>query len=158
MRGASRVYLHDVNVGKAAAVRDFLHVCHDAMQYFVDLFWQRQDFSADLADLQTVHRGRDRFGLTTRLAQALAKQAKETVRSQIEKDKKTKPQLRNWTVTLYYHFVEVEPFAGAHFDFAVQLIGSGAPRLTLPVHATRHLNRKLAGLALVQNPAPGLAR
>ena len=36
----------------------------------------RQDFSADLADLATVHRGRDRFGITTRLAQALAKQAK----------------------------------------------------------------------------------
>ncbi len=36
-----------------------------ALQFFVDLFWQRQDFSADLADLETVHRGRDRFGITT---------------------------------------------------------------------------------------------
>ncbi len=144
MRRTSRVYLNDLNVGKAAMVRALLHTCHDAMQYFVDLFWQRQDFSADLADLETVHRGRDRFGLTTRLAQALAKQAKETVRSQIEKHEKTKPQLGNWTVTLYYHFVEIQPFAGAHFDLAVQLIGSGAPRLTLPVHSTRHLNRKLA--------------
>jgi len=145
MRRSSRVYLNDLNTSKAAIVRDFLHVCHDATQYFVDLFWQRQDFSADLADLETVHRGRDRFGLTARLAQALAKQAKETVRSQIEKADKTKPQLRSWTVTLYYHFVEIEPFEGAYFDLAVQLIGSGAPRLTLPVHATRHLNRKLAG-------------
>jgi IS605 OrfB family transposase len=144
MRRASRVYLGDLNAGKAAVVRDFLHVCHDATQYFVDLFWQRQDFSAELADLDTIHRGRDRFGLTTRLAQALAKQAKETVRSQLEKDHPRKPQLRSWTVTLYYHFVTLEPFAGAHFDFAVQLSGSGAPRLTLPVHATRHLKRKLA--------------
>ncbi len=144
MRRSSRVYLNDLNDGKAAMVRDFLHTCHDATQYFVDLFWQRRDFSADLADLETVHRGRDRFGLTTRLAQAFAKQAKETVRSQIEKREKTKPQLRNWTVTLYYHFVTIAPFAGRHFDLAVELIGSGVPGLTLPVHSTRHLNRKLA--------------
>jgi IS605 OrfB family transposase len=144
MRRTSRVFLNDLNAGKAETLRSFLHTCHAATQYFVDLFWQRGDFSADLADLQTIHRGRERFALTTRLAQALAKQAKETVRSQIEKDDRRKPQLRNWTVTLYYHFVTIQPFAGAHFDFAVQLIGSGAPRLTLPVHATRHLNRKLA--------------
>ena len=144
MRRSSRVYLNDLSAGKAAVVRDFLHTCHDATQYFVDLFWQRHDFSADLADLETVHRGRDRFGLTTRLAQALAKQAKETIRSQRERRIKTKPQLRNWTVTLYYHFVTIEPFQGRHFDLAVRLIGSGAPRVTLPVHATRHLNRKLA--------------
>jgi IS605 OrfB family transposase len=144
MRCTSRVFLNDLNVGKVETLRHFLHTCHDAMQYFVDLFWQRRDFSAELADLETVHRGRDRFGLTTRLAQALAKQAKETVRSQIEKHNKRKPQLRHWTVTLYSHFVEIAPFAGAHFDLAVRLIGSGAPRLILPVHSTRHLNRKLA--------------
>ncbi len=143
MRRSSRVFLNDLNVGKTNVVRDFLQRCHDATQYFVDLFWQRQDFSAELADLETVHRACERFGLTTRLAQALAKQAKETVRSQIEKDRKRKPQVRQWTTTLYYHFVTLEPFAKRHFDIAVKLIGSGAPRLLLPVHATRHLNRKL---------------
>jgi hypothetical protein len=143
MRRSSRVYLNDLNPGKAAILREFLHLCHDATQYFIDLFWQRQDFSADLADLDTVHRGRERFGITTRLAQALAKQAKETVRSQRERDKKRKPQLHQWTVTFYSHFVRLEAFEGQHFDLAVVLIGSGGPRLTLPVHATRHLNRKL---------------
>ncbi|MCI0711929.1 MAG: zinc ribbon domain-containing protein [Chloroflexi bacterium] len=143
MRRTSRVYLNDLNAGKAQTVRDFLHLCHDATQYFIDLFWQRQDFSAELADLPTVQRGRDRFNITTRLAQALAKQAKETIRSQVEKDHQRKPQLHHWTVTLYYHFVDIQPFAGCHFDVAVQLTGSGAPRMTIPVHATRHLNRKL---------------
>ncbi len=143
MRRSSRVFLTDLNPGKVALVHDFLHVCHDATRYFIDLFWQRQDFSANLADLDTVHRGRDRFGLTTRLAQALAKQAKETVRSRIEKGEKRKPRLRQWTITLYCHFVEVQSFVGQHFDVAVVLTGSGAPRLTLPVHSTRHLNRKL---------------
>ena len=78
MRRACRIYLDDLNAGKAAALRAFLHLCHDAAQYAIDLFWQRRDFSGQLADLETVHRIRDRFGITTRLAQALAKQAKET--------------------------------------------------------------------------------
>ncbi len=80
MRRSARVFLDELNIGKGRALTDFLYRCHDAMQYFVDLFWQRRDFSADLADLETVHRGRDRFNLTSRLAQALAKQAKECVR------------------------------------------------------------------------------
>ncbi|MCI0712704.1 MAG: transposase, partial [Chloroflexi bacterium] len=95
MRRTSRVYLNDLNPGKAEVLRDFLHLCHDATQYFIDLFWQRQDFSAELADLPTVHQGRDRFNITTRLAQALAKQAKETIRSQREKGHKRQPQLHN---------------------------------------------------------------
>ncbi|MCI0709391.1 MAG: hypothetical protein L0154_04435 [Chloroflexi bacterium] len=144
MRRTARVYLNDLNAGKAAELREFLHLCHDVTQYFIDLFWQRQDFSAELADLPTVHQGRDRFNITTRLAQALAKQAKETIRSQREKGHKGKPQLHTWTVTLYSHFVDIQPFEGRHFDVAVQLIGSGAPRMTIPVHATRHLNRKRA--------------
>jgi IS605 OrfB family transposase len=143
MRRSSRVYLNDVNPGKAAVVLAFLQLSHDVTQYFIDLFWQRQDFSDQLADLDTAHRGCARFGITTRLAQALAKQAKETIRSQMKKDTRRKPQLRAWTVTLYSHFVNIQAFEGAYFDWAVVLIGSGAPRLTLPVHATRHLNRKL---------------
>ena len=54
MRRTSRLFCNDVNVGKAVVVRDFLHQCHDVTPYFVDLFWQRQDFSAALADLATV--------------------------------------------------------------------------------------------------------
>lgn len=52
MRRASRIFLNDVNAGKAQIVRDFLHQCRDVTQYFVDLFWQRQDFTADLAAWQ----------------------------------------------------------------------------------------------------------
>lgn len=143
MRRSSRIFLNDVNARKATVVRDFLHQCRDVTQYFVDLFWQRQDFSADLADLATVHRGRDRFGITTRLAQALAKQAKEICRA-AHANGHRKPRMRRWTTTLYSHFVTLEPFAGSHFDYALCLMGSGAPRLTLPVHRTRHLTRFLA--------------
>src|SRR6266550_2527007 len=81
MRRSARVYLNELNVGKAEQLTDFLRLCHDTTQSFVDLFWQRKDFTASLADLPTVHRGRDLFHITTRLAQALAKQAKETIRA-----------------------------------------------------------------------------
>jgi len=142
MRRTSRVYLNDLNAGKAETLKQFLHLCHDALQYFVDLFWQRHDVSATLADRETVHRGRDRFGLTTRLAQALAKQAKEMVRS-AHAQGKGKPRVRKHTVTLYRHFVKIEPCDG-WFDWAVKLIGSGAPRLVIPVPSTSHLHKFLA--------------
>ena len=142
MKRTARVYLSSLNEGKTAIVRQFLHQCHDVTQYFADLFWQRQDYSGKLAELPTVHRGRERFGITTRLAQALAKQAKECIRSQCKK-RQRKPRLRSHAVTLYYHFVTIEPFKGQYFDWAVNLIGSGAPRLVIPVPSTKLINQRL---------------
>ncbi len=141
MKRTSRVYLNDLNAGKVETLRQFLCLCHDVTQYFVDLFWQRRDTAADLADLATLHRGRDRFHITVRLAQVLSKQAKETVRA-AHKLKRCKPKLCKHTVTLYSHFVRIEPFRG-HFDWAVRFIGSGAPRMVVPVSSTAHLNKLL---------------
>lgn len=143
MKRTARVYLNSLNNRKADIVRRFLHQCHDITQYFVDLFWQRQDYSGKLADLPTVHKGKGRFGITTRLAQALAKQAKECIRSQ-RKKRQRKPRLRSYVVTLYYHFVGIEPFKGKHFSFAVKLIGSGAPQLVIPVPSTKMINQRSA--------------
>jgi hypothetical protein len=140
MRRSSRVYLNDLNKGKVKTLKEFLCLCHDVTQYFVDLFWQRQDFSAKLADLPTVHRATERFGITTRLAQALAKQAKECVRSANKHTPRRKPELHLHTTTLYSHFVSIESYNGDAFDFAVKLGGSGAPDVILPVHSTAHLN------------------
>ena len=67
MKRTCRVFLNELNPSKANAVTQFLYQCHNVMQYFVDLFWQRQDFSSKLADLPTVHRAVKRFGITTRL-------------------------------------------------------------------------------------------
>jgi transposase len=144
MRRTARVYLNDLNVGKSKIVREFLGQCHDVMQYFVDLFWQRQDFSGKLADLPTVHRAKKKFGITTRLGQALAKQASECVFSQHKKDRKRKPQLKWHTVTLFYHFATIEPFEKKGFDWCVKLIGSGAPKLVIPLKSTSVINQRLA--------------
>ncbi len=144
MKRTARVYLNELNPGKAVIVQDFVYFCHDIIQYYVDLFWQRQDFSGKLADLPTVHLGKNRFGTTTRLCQALAKQAKEIVRSQHKREKKRKPRLRYHTVTLFYHFVTIEKFTKNGFDWAVKLIGSGAPRLTIPTPSTKLINQRIA--------------
>ena len=77
MRRTSRVFLNELNIGKQATLKAFLLLCHTVTQYFVDLLWQRKDLSADLADLPTIHLACERFGITTRLSQAMAKQAKE---------------------------------------------------------------------------------
>ena len=143
MKRTARVYLNDLNSGKAAVVKKFIYFCHDLIQYYVDLFWQRQDFGGQLADLLTVHRVKERFKTTTRLGQALAKQAKEIVRSQHKKEVKKKPRLRDHTVTLFYHFVTIEKFEKNGFDWAVKLIGSGAPRLVIPLPSTWVINRRL---------------
>jgi len=142
MRRSSRVYLNELNAGKAETLKNFLHLCYDVLAYYVEMFWRAGDFSADLAELETVHRAGERFGLTTRLSQALAKQAKELVRSAHAQGQRP-PQVRKHTVTLYCHFVKVERFDGA-FDWAVKLIGSGAPRLVIPAKSTAPLNAKLA--------------
>lgn len=142
MRRSSRVYLNDLNAGKTQTLTDFLRLCHDVTQYFVDLFWQRQDFTSQLADLETIHRACNRFGITTRLSQALAKQAKEIVRSSHELGGGY-PEVKKHFATLYYHFVTIEKFDGKEFDYAIKLIGSGAPRLTVPCRSTKHLNQKL---------------
>ncbi len=88
MLRSCRVFLNELNQGKSKVLLTFLHQCHDVTQYFVDLFWQRQDYSDLLADLPTVHKAVKRFGTTTRLSQALAKQAL-LVRSFAAKDTTT---------------------------------------------------------------------
>ncbi|MDJ0734855.1 MAG: zinc ribbon domain-containing protein [Nostocaceae cyanobacterium] len=145
MKRTCRVYLNDLNHGKKQVLKQFLLKCHEVMQYYVDLFWSRQDFSGKLADLPTVHRSKNRFGITTRLGQALAKQAKEILRSQHKKPKsqQRKPQLRQFTCTLFYHFVKIEKYKNSHFDWAICLIGSGAPKLVIPIHSTKLINRRL---------------
>ncbi|MGL5874326.1 MAG: zinc ribbon domain-containing protein [Xenococcaceae cyanobacterium] len=143
MTRSTRIFLNDVNIGKVETLKAFTVLCRNITQFFVDLFWQRQDFSGSLADLPTVHKAVKRFGITTRLAQALAKQAKEIVRSQHKKQVKRKPRVRRHIVTLYYHFVVIEPGIKS-FDWVVKFIGSGAPRLVIPVKSTKALNQKLA--------------
>jgi IS605 OrfB family transposase len=159
MKRCARVFLNDLNERKTAELQAFLYRCHDVQQYFVDLFWQRGEMRAGFADLPTVQRAVNRFGITTRLAQALAKQAAEIVASQRKKPLfgQRKPCLRRHVVTLFYHFLKVEEFASAGFDYAAVFVGSGAPRLTVPFKSTAPINKLLAdGWTLSQTFRLGL--
>ena len=143
IRRSARVFLNDLNESKAKTLKTFLYEARNITHYFVDLFWQRQDFSANLADLPTIHRARDRFDISVRLAQALAKQAKECIRATQSNDG-CKPQLRKATVTLYSHFVTIEAYQGTAFDLALRIGGAGVPKVLVPVHSTTVINRFLA--------------
>src|SRR5262245_3741683 len=67
LKRSARIFLNDLNPGKADKLRAFLYLCHDVLQYFIDLFWARGEMSASFADLETVHLAVNRFGITTRL-------------------------------------------------------------------------------------------
>ena len=101
MKRSARVFLNDLNQGKAEELGAFLYLCHDVLQYFTDVFWARGEMTAKFADLETVHLATNRFGITTRLSQGLAKQAMEIVASQRKKPTKErkKPALRRHVVT-----------------------------------------------------------
>jgi putative transposase len=146
MKRSARVFLNDLNQAKAEELRAFLYLCHDVLQYFVDVFWARGAMTASFADLETVHLATSRFGITTRLAQALAKQAMEIVASQRKKPaaERKKPSLRRHVVTLFNHFLKLEKFQGEEFDFAAVFVGSGAPRLTAPFRSTSPINKLIA--------------
>jgi IS605 OrfB family transposase len=142
MRRASRVYLTQANVGKVAALRVFLFLHVNVVNYFVERFWSMKDFTAALADKVISGRAVNRFKITARLAQCAAKQAKEIVRSQKERKVKTVPLMRRKVATLDNRFVKIEEFKGAAFDLALSF-ASGAPKITIPINQTAHMNRFL---------------
>ena len=68
MRRASRVYLTQANAGKVAALRIFLLLYVNVVNYFIERFWTMKDFSSALADKVTTGRAVNRFKITARLA------------------------------------------------------------------------------------------
>jgi putative transposase len=146
LRRAHKVFLNDLNAVKAQKLKTFLYLCRDVQQYFIDMYWQRQDMSGSFAPLADVHLAVKRFNITTRLGQALAKQALEAVASQRKKSAKerTRPKLQSHSVALFYHFVTIEDFEGEGFDIALRFVGSGAPRLVAPVKSTAPIDKLLA--------------
>ena len=68
MRRASRVYLTQANAGKVAALRIFLLLYVNVVNYFIERFWTMKDFSPALADKVITGRAVNRFKITARLA------------------------------------------------------------------------------------------
>lgn len=142
MRRTSRIFLTQVNAGKLRQLTTFLHQQANVIRYFAEMFWSTQDMTATLAEKRVTDRAVTRFGITARLAQMAAKQAKEMIRSQKERAKKRLPRLRNVTVNLDARGVTIE--AGKQsFDWAIRC-GSGIPPLTMLLNQTKHTRKFLA--------------
>ncbi len=143
MRRTSRIYLNSVNPGKTQQIKDSIIVYIQAVNFFIELFWSEKDLSSNLADKTITDKGVERFGITSRLAQCAAKQAKEVIRSQrkLSKNKQRMPVLRNRTVNLDSRFFSVDAFTG-HFELCLKL-SSGLPKLILPFNLTEHVNKFL---------------
>jgi IS605 OrfB family transposase len=142
MRRASRAYLTHANARKVVALKAFLLLYVNVVNYFIERFWSMKDFAAALADKVVTSRAVNRFKITARLAQCAAKQAKEIVRSQKEGKIKTMPLMRRKVATLDNRFVHIEEFKGAAFDLALSF-ASGLPKITIPIYQTAHMNRFL---------------
>ena len=158
MRRSVRLCLIEVNAGKLTALRLFLCLYRNVLAYFVERFWSAQDTDANLAGKSVTDAARSRFGITARLAQCAAKQAKELVRSQNGKAKKQMPRVRSKTAVLDSRFVTLADFCGVHFDLCARL-GSGVPKLTIPLHRHAHYNKYLnEGWTLGSTVRLGLTR
>ena len=68
MRRALRIYLTQANAGKVAALRIFLLLYVNVVNYLIERFWSMKDFSSALADKVVTGRAVNRFKITARLA------------------------------------------------------------------------------------------
>ncbi len=140
MRRTSRIYLNDLNPGKAFLLISFIHLYIRVLSYFIEVFWSERNLSETLADKTITDRARSRFNITARLAQCAAKQAKETVRSQHKNPHPRMPEVRNKTVSLDSRFFRIEKFAKSGFDMCL-ILCSGLPSIIVPFNWTKHTNK-----------------
>jgi len=133
MRRTSRIYLK-ANKGKLIDLHNFLNNYTNAVNYSITRFWSEGNKSSELASKDVTDRIREQFGVTARLAQCIAKQAKEVV-----KGRDTMPRIKKHTAILDSRFVTIEAFDG-HFDMCIKF-GSGVPKIVVPFKTTKHMER-----------------
>ncbi len=138
MKRTSRIYLKNLNKGKEEKLKHFFILITTVVNYFVEMFWSDRNFSKEFATKEITDRAVKKYQITARLSQALAKQAKEIVRSQHKKPKtqQTMPTFRNISLNLDSRFWTLEKFNGS-FDWALKLT-SGFPKLIIPFNNTKH--------------------
>ncbi|MBU4374469.1 MAG: hypothetical protein KJ714_08565, partial [Euryarchaeota archaeon] len=141
MRRTSRIYLNDLNTSKCDALKKFLNLYQNIINYCIILFWSASNFTENLVDKNITKLIEKRFGVTARLSQCASKQAKEIVRSQMKKSKRsqTMPRFKSHTASLDSRFVEIEKFNG-HFEMCIKT-GSGIPKMVIPFNWTEHTNK-----------------
>ena len=143
MRRTSRIYLINANKSKVKELNKFLNLYQNAVNYCIIRFWSSSDLDENLSGKEITKSIQERFGVTARLSQCAAKQAKEIVRSENEKSKSKKkrrmPRFTNKTANLDSRFVQLKEFNGS-FDMCLKF-GSGVPRFIIPFNFTKHTNK-----------------
>lgn len=141
MRRTSRIYVRKANKGKIIQLKAFLILYQQMINYLIVRFWSSKDFSPNLADKEFTQSIQKKFNITARLAQCVSKQAKEIVRSQIKRHKKTLPKFKEHIANIDSRFIKIEQFDG-HFQIALKF-ASGIPKVIIPINWTKHTNKFL---------------
>jgi len=141
MRRSSRIFLVDLNKSKNQRLTEFLLSYAKIVRYFIEMFWSTKTFSNSLAEKGITDKAVEKYGITARLSQLAAKQAKEVVLSQGKKSerKKRMPKFKHISVNMDSRFFKLSEFKGS-FDMALSL-ASGFPKLTIPFNQTEHTNK-----------------
>lgn len=137
-RRTSRIYLNDLNKGKRERLIAALYLYANVVRLFIEVFWSTKDFRGKFVDKAVTDRAVRRFGITARMAQVAAMQAKAMVKSQRKrpKSKRRMPRLRNVSVTLDSRFFTLAEFNG-RFDWCLRL-RSGFPNMVIPFNNHNH--------------------
>jgi len=122
MRRTSRIYLKHINQGKATDITHFLNNYSNATNYAIIKLWSKKNktFNSKMMPKEFTDSISKRFEMTARLAQCVAKQAKECVRSQGKKSKRKQriPRMRKHIANLDSRFVDIDNFNGS-FDMCI---------------------------------------
>lgn len=144
MRRTSRIYIPDLNDVKVTQIKEFLQMYNRGVDYSVHKLWSdnsEDKFSSKLPDKSFTDRISERFNITKRLAQCVAKQSKEIVKSQSELSPRHQrmPRFQAHLANLDSRFVSIEEFDG-HFEMCIKT-SSGVPKLVIPFNWTKHSNK-----------------
>ncbi|NMG83322.1 MAG: transposase [Methanosarcinales archaeon] len=139
MRRTSRIYIRGANKSKIEELIKFLNLYQNIINYLLVRFWSSHDRDENFPTNGLIKSIQQRFGITARLAQCAAKQAKEIVRSQNEKNERTMPRFVSHIANLDSRFVTIEVFIG-HFEMCLKF-ASGVPKIVIPFNWTKHTNK-----------------
>lgn len=143
MRRTSRIYLDNaVNKSKINKLKTFLNLYKNILNYSINCLWSSHDTNSNtLQGIEFTKWIEKRYGVTARLSQCAAKQAKETVLSQnkLTEKRRRMPRIKTAIANLDSRFIKMEQFNG-YFDMCLKF-GSGVPKLVIPFNWTKHTNK-----------------
>lgn len=129
--------LNGMTGNKREKVEELINEYVSFTQKVINTLWNRRIFNGRFVD-KKLYRN-IKTSLTERYKQCAAKQALQIVKSQRERDKKTKPVIHNVSLELDGRFARLEKGKNS-FDLWVKLSVLGSRPIYLPTKRHRHFN------------------